>query len=176
MTDTTRPDPHQDLVDRDTMGDDYPDDEPRCTVCGDREGVTDPFISGQPAGSEAHTRCATLGLPQVMMTVEPADDDERRVYEAAVYYRNTDGTVERLADWTHQTFEAAVEWIHATPAGEHIVSALYGTITTLRRHTITWHAPAGPVTETFWQPVHFNGYLYNVTLGRLDHATSEVVS
>jgi len=130
------PDPHQDLVDRDTMGDDY---------------------------------------PQVMMEAEPASGDEHRVYEASVWYRNADGTVDRLADWTHQTMDDAVAWMHRRDFAPALTGGLTGTIITLRRHTITWQAPQGSVTETFWQPIHFDGYVV-ADYSRLDHVTSAVGS
>ena len=36
------------------------DGEPRCSICGDREGLTDPFADyEQSRGDETHKRCLT---------------------------------------------------------------------------------------------------------------------
>lgn len=109
--------------------------------------------------------------PQVMMEVEPAGDDEHRVYEASVWYRNDDGTIERLADWTHQSMDEAVRWMHRRDFAPALAEGLTGTIITLRRHTLTWQGPQGAVTETFWQPIHFDGFVA-VDFSRLELATA----
>ncbi len=116
------------------------------------------------------------GLPQVMMHVEPADDGEIRKYDAAVWFRGKDQKVVELAAFTFATEAEAVTWMHRREIGDVLRSGITGTITTLRRHDVTWQGPHGTATETFWQPIHFDGYLYDDTMGLLALATSEVVS
>ena len=114
--------------------------------------------------------------PQMTMQVEPADDGEIRKYEAAVWFRGKDQKVVELAAFAFATGDEAVVWMHRREIGDVLRSGITGTITTLRRHDVTWQGPHGTATETFWQPIHFDGFLYNDTLGHLAHATSEVVS